>query len=416
MINALKKLRTKEFTVSPEIVKYVDVSRNVSYSPEKIALIGGFVDQKTEIPGDKNILSFYSVNGRQFVCIDKKIHELKNGTLNKISDKNISTYYDYVKILYKGKEEVFFFYYNDGIITGGENPVMKIPDYNYYDVYNGRVFFAKGKRVYFSRDFNVKENSFDLRADFYVDVKEKYGSISGIKTLRNKLYVFCEKAILYIEADNSQLGLKLQETDYLSMNIRRYSVSENSGQLTFINDGQICRFDGKKITETGVYLSESEDQFITPRTFGKYYIKCITVPYTARCLLVVDVEEKSQHKTPIYDDLTFSREEGSGVNETTRKVIKLTPDSMPQLNGYISTKKFKLCENKDVCVVGLSAEVKGSCNIIIKIGYKYVEYEISEEKNYIKCFHIGNEISLSLKNFSQDFELKNLKIKLRKRK
>ena len=416
MIKALKKLKSKEFTVSPDLSKYIFNTHYVSYTPEKIALIGGYVDDDVAVPGTEKIQNYYRTNDRHFVSINRKIYEIIDGTLNQVSERSLSGVVHYINVLYKGKEEVYFFDLYDGFLTGGETPPKFIPPFNYYDVYDGRIFFGKNNRLYFSRDFNKKESSFDLRADYFIDLKTRYGGIAGIKRQNDKLYVFCKKSILCVQSDDSVLGIKVSETNFCGLNIRKSSVAENNGQVTFINDGQVCRFDGKKITQTGYYVSEEEDVLSLPRTNGKYYIKDIEEPFSSRCVIVVDVEEPSQFRMPIYQDMILSRENGGGVNTSNRKLVTFSPDSMPYLNGYYSTKTIKLCDEKWVMIVGISAEVKGSCNLKIRDGYNTVTYQISEEKNSIKCFHINNKIDLTFENFSQGFELKNIKIKLRTRK
>lgn len=416
MIDALKKLKAKEFTVSPEIEKHIFNTRYVSCASNKLTLSGGFVEGKTTIPGTDSIHTYFKVDDRIFISFDNRVYELIDGTLNQVSVTRLYPFISYVRVLYKGKEEIMFFNKDTGIITGGEIPDIRIPPFDYYDVCDGRIFYGKNHRLYFTKDFNTKENSFDLMADYYLDLKKKYGKITGLKRLKDKLYVFCEKTILYVVSDGSALKLKLEETDFNGLNVRKFSVGENNGQITFINYGQVCRFDGKKITETGIYITEEEDSFVLPKTDGKYYLKYIYEPFSKTCVLIIDVEEPSFFRAPLYEDFAIAQESMTAINRTTRKIVTLEPSSMPPLNGYISTNKIKLCEEKWVAIVGISAEVKGRCELTIRDGYNPITYELSEEKNKIKCFHINNEIELTLQNFSQGFEVKNLKITLRERR
>ena len=196
MINALKKLKAKEFTVSPDLEKYLFNSSYVSCANKKLTLTGGFVEGNITIPGTDFIQNFFKIDDRYFVSIDHRIYELIDGTLNQISDTSLSPFVSYVRILYKNKKEILFFNKSTGIITGGEKPDVHIPPFDYYDVSNGRIFFGKNHRLYFTKDFDVKENSFDLKADYYLDLKKKYGKITGIKALKDKLYVFCENTVL----------------------------------------------------------------------------------------------------------------------------------------------------------------------------------------------------------------------------
>lgn len=416
MIDALKNLKAKEFIFSPEIEKQIYNSRYVSCARNKLTLTGGFVEGNTTIGGIGTIQNYYRIDDRQFVSINNIIYELINGSLKQVSVIQLKPVVSYVKVLFKNKEEILFFNKSIGVITGGYLPEIRIPSFDYYDVCDGRIFYGKDHRLYFTRDFKTKEGSFDFRADYYLDLKKKYGKITGVKRLNDKLYVFCEKTILYVVSDSSTIGLKLEETYFNGLNVRRFSVGENNGKITFINYGQVCRFDGKKITETGIYITEEEDSLTFPKTDGKYYLKDIADPFSANCVLVVDVEEPSFFRAPLYQDIAIAKESMSGINVDTRKLVTLQPDSMPPLNGYISTKKIKLCDEKWVAIVGISAEVKGRCDLSVKDGNNTINYELSEEKNKIKCFHINNEIELTLQNFSQGFELRNLKITLRKRR
>lgn len=416
MTNALKKLKAKEFTVSPDIKKHLFNSSYVCCSDEKLILTGGFVEGKTTIPGTGSIHTYFRVDDRIFVSIDNKIYELINGTLKQVSATRLNPFVSYVRVLYKGKQEIMFFNKNTGIITGGETPDIYIPEFDYYDVCEGRIFYGKDNRLYFTGDFNTKENSFNLRADYYLDLKKKYGKIKGMKCINGKLYIFCENTILFVVSDNSTLGLKLEETDFNGLKVREFSVGENNGKITFINYGQVCRFDGKKITETGIYITEEEDLLNLPKTDGKYYLKDITEPFSERCVLIVDVEESSFFRAQLYEDFALAQESMSAINRKTRKIATLEPTSMPPQNGYINTNDIRLCDEKWVAVVGISAEVKGSCDLRVGDGYNAITYELSEEKNSIKCFHLNNKIDLSFDNFSQGFELKNLTITLRERK
>ena len=198
--------------------------------------------------------------------------------------------------------------------------------------------------------------------------------------------------------------------------MRKFSVGKNNGKITFINYGQVCRFDGKKITETGIYITEEEDSLVLPKTDGKYYLKQIVEPFSKSCVLIVDVEEPSFFRAQLYEDFLIAQESMSAYKKESRKIATLEPNSMPPLNGYFNTKKIKLCDEKWVAVVGISADIKGSCSLRVGDGSSAIIYELSEEKNSIKCFHMNNEIELAFNNFSQGFELKNLKITLRKRK
>ena len=416
MINAPKKLKAKEFTVSPDLEKHIFNSSYICCSDKRLTLTGGFVEGKTGIPGTSSILSYFRVDDRIFVSIDNRIYELINETLKQISETRLLPFISYVRVLYKGKEEVMFFNKTTGIITGGEIPDIIIPPFDYYDVCDGRIFYGKDNRLYFTGEFNTKENSFDLKANYYLDLKKRYGKITGVKRLKDKLYVFCANTVLCVVSDNSVLGLKLEETEFNGLNVREFSVGENNGKITFINYGQLCRFDGKKITETGIYITEEEDLLNLPKTDGKYYLKDIDEPFSTRCVLIVDVEEPSFFRAQLYEDFALAQESMSAINRTTRKIATLDPSSMPPLNGYFNTKKIKLCDEKWVAVVGISADIKGSCSLRVGDGANAIIYELSEGKNSIKCFHMNNEIDLSFNNFSQGFELKNLKITLRKRK
>lgn len=416
MVNALKKLKANEFTVSPDLSKNVFNTRCVSFNKKKLALIGGYQEEKITVPGTEKIYNYYRINGRHFVSLQGYINELVNGTLNQISSKKITGLIHYLPVMYKGKEEIYFFNDSDGFLTGGETPQKYIPPFDFCDVFDGRIFFAKKNRLNFSRDFNLQESSFDLRADYYIDLKKKYGQICGIKRLKDKLYVFCEKIILSVTRDNSSLGLKIEETELNDLKIRNLSVALNNGQITFINDGRVCRFDGKNITELDVYISKEEDSLVEPKTYGKYYMKNVKESFSALCILFVDVEDNSQHRFPVYQDLIFSQEEGGGINLENRKIVSFSPETMPYLNGYFSSNTIKLCDGNWVAVVGVSAKIKGQCTMSIRNGYNEISYEISEDNNDIKCFQISNNISLTFKDFSLGFELQDLKIKLRKRK
>ena len=416
MINALKKLKTKEFTVSPDLEKHIYNSSYVSFARNKLTLTGGFVEGNITIPGTGFVQRYFKIDDRIFVSIENRIYELIDGTLNQVSVTRLYPFVSYVRVLYKGKEEIMFFNESTGIITGGEIPDIRIPPFDYYDVSNGRIFYGKDHRLYFTKDFDAKENSFDLKADYFLDLKKIYGKITGIKALKDKLYVFCENTVLCVVSDNSVLGLKLEETDFNGLKVRGFSVGKNNEKITFINYDQVCRFDGKKITETGIYITEEEDTFNLPKTEGKYYLKYIDEPFSKSCALIVDVEEPSFFRATLYDNFSIAQESMSAYKEESRKIATLEPSSMPPLNGYFSTKKIKLCDKKWVAVVGVSAEVKGRCTLRVCDGYNTTIYELSEEKNSIKCFHLTNEIDLSFNNFSQGFELKNLKITLRERK
>ena len=251
MINALKKLKAKEFTVSPDLEKHVFNSGYVSCAHNKLALTGGFVEGNITIPGTDFVQRYFKIDDRIFVSIQNRIYELIDGTLNQVGIIQLYPFVSYVRVLYKGKEEILFFNESNGLITGGEIADVHIPPFDYYDVSNGRIFYGKDNRLYFTGDFNHKESSFNLRADYYIDLKNKYGKIAGVQSLKDKLYVFCENTILCVTSDSSALGLKLEETDFNGLDVRKFSVGKNNGKITFINYGQVCRFDGKKITETG---------------------------------------------------------------------------------------------------------------------------------------------------------------------
>lgn len=405
------KIKQKEFYFNLDFNKDLLHCFNVEIKDGVAVRRAGYTQEKS-LPSDevKDVITY---KNNLYYLVGNKICLLSSGSYQPVNDTTISGKCNCLPVLVNGEEKAFIFNSSKGVVLGLEKqPEIVLQFAPYSEVCMGRIFQADSNKIYFSGKFDYLSNTHDLKVEYFIEVKSKYGEICGMASIDDQLFVFTKNTILKVVQDE-MLDLKIEKLSIPVSTVMEKSIGKAGSYILFASNGELFKFDGKKVEKMNISIGENYSFYSLPRSADGYYIGLIKRPNYLLQAIIIDSANNGFFKINEVQNIMFSNQGGYAVDNKNKKLLTFSLDGNSPFNATMSYREKKYAN--DVAIIGFECQMHGSCTV--QFGYLSGtrNYNLSKGKNYVKCFIPTGFGSLYIKDMSNDFRMENFKIKMRKR-
>lgn len=261
-------LSTKEYEVL-DFSKITDYATNVVLSDKVSAtdITLKFVCESTGIP----IKTFFIANRFFMYRKDNYLYEFYNKRLNLVLSKKTQPLM--IDVIIEGKREILIIESTTAYILK-KNLTFSFPYGTCIAKYDGRIFVANGKNLYFSNVFNFTEYSTNIENVGFFSVNDEDGDISELIDFQDCLFVVCKNAIYKLKITNQEdFSFIKCQTDYLDILVG--SAKKVGEEIYFVSQNKLCVFNGNSFKK----IDGDFDRFLPTATEsattseGRYSIK-----------------------------------------------------------------------------------------------------------------------------------------------
>ena len=245
----VKEFKVKDFKNITDYSLHVDLSDEVSINNLSL---------RSVCTNYNKALKIFYVGNKLFIYMsNNNIYQLDGYAL--YSAQSVKSEPLMIDIMIKGKKE-FLVIESESAYVLKKNITFNFPYGTSIAKYDGRLFVAKDKSIYYSNKFNFTEYSTNIENVGFLSVDDASQTIQELISFNDCLYVVCTKAIFKLTITNDEFSFNKCET--IDFSILEGSAKKVGNKIYFISRKGLHSFDGitlKRITgEFDRFLGSAE--------------------------------------------------------------------------------------------------------------------------------------------------------------
>ena len=353
------------------------------------------------------MLKAYNIDNRSFFYFKNKgLYELVNYSL---------------KVLFYASSQPLL----TDVIINGEQDILVIESSSAYNLtkkktfnfpygtciakYDGRIFVANKKNIYYSNAFNFTEYSTDIKNEGFLSIDDADVSIENLISFNDCMYVVCKKAIYKLTISGGQFSFNKLEIDHID--VLAGSAKNIGRNIYFISKGSLYVFNGN---ECKVIKGEF-DRFLRTAVGeasvidGKYFIK---IPMGDQNVLLVYDTFTGENYYVWMDQLGTVGENGYVYMNKHTTLYQLDRNTNYQTFVWVS-KELNLSTSNRKKLVELGLTVNKPMELTIEGDFGVKKFMLKEGINVLKEGLTSRWFKLRAQLRFPEFSIKDLIIKYR---
>ena len=203
---AIKEYKVEDYSKITDYFANVEVDNAVCANPVTLQYFCSQVG---------TMLKSYFVANRVFAYMkDKYLYEIKNYRFNLILSKITQPLL--IDVVINGKKEILVIEDKSCYVLQ-KNITFNFPFGTSIAKYDGRLFVANEKNIYYSNVFNFSGNSTNIENVGFLSIDAEDEKILELICFNDCLYVVCKKAIYKLTITNEQFKFEKCEINYVDI-------------------------------------------------------------------------------------------------------------------------------------------------------------------------------------------------------
>ena len=231
---SIKEYKVKSFTDITEYSLHVDLGDKITAN--------NFGLSHCCSHSNAMVKSFFIANRLFLFMKDTRTYEYVNKSIGTVLINKTEPIM--IDVLLNGKTEILVIENNSAYILN-KGIKFTFPYGTKVIKYDGRLFVAKEKNIYYSNEFNFTEYSTNIENVGFLSVAAEDEKVQDLIPFNDCLYVICKKAIYKLTILNGEFSFTKCEINQID--ILEGSSKKIGKNIYFISSSRLCVFDGNTV-------------------------------------------------------------------------------------------------------------------------------------------------------------------------
>lgn len=285
--------------------------------------------------------------------------------------------------------------------------IINLPMGNFAVIYDGRCFVADNETLYYSGEYDFENEVFD---DFggIINFEMHDKKVSGLEVMGEYLYVFCQKAIYRIERDGQGL-YKVKKLAVQVDNVAIGTVKCMGGEIFFIDNGEICSFNGNSVVRRKNQLTHFNfNRYVNAIRHNNFYaVMCMKNDDVYQFVYDIDTDLISVKRA----ENLICADGGLLTNENGGLILGLEKEGGVVGDVWFRTVKLDFGTPLNKSLKQVSLYSKGNVKLKISGDFGSTEFKLNDGNNVLNMNYTSNEFVLEFSSKNAQLTVDKLCVK-----